>query len=370
VELPTFHGENPRAWLLETEDIFKLVGINGEARVRWGIAHIRGQAKIWLSSSGMDLQGMSWAELGKVLIERFPDTVTVDPMEQLQHLRQRTTVDNYINSYESWMHVMKRGRVYLPTDFFVERFISGLSESIRHLVQCQQPVSLMSAYYMARQYGKNHNANMAGTRRAQPAVPAPPLLGKNAAGQEQQNRNGQPRDNPIRNARPRIPRQCWYCPDNYALGHRCPGMQRAINMLILQEHPEEQEEEVQQLLLDAVQEEQEPILPAHAAQQAHEELPVDDNVHLMQISAAAYHGATDESTISLLIQIKGVPAVALADTGSTNTFLDRQFVMDHDIDITPAPPRRVKVAGGGILVSDSIAYNHQFFIQGIRTLHS
>jgi hypothetical protein len=44
VELPTFHGENPRAWLLETEDIFKLVGINGEARVRWGIAHIRGQA--------------------------------------------------------------------------------------------------------------------------------------------------------------------------------------------------------------------------------------------------------------------------------------------------------------------------------------
>jgi hypothetical protein len=135
VELPTFHGENPRAWLLETEDIFKLVGINGEAHVRWGIAHIRGQAKIWLSSSGMDLQGMSWAELGKALIERFPDTVTVDPMEQLQHLRQRTTVDNYINSYESWMQVMKRGRVYLPTDFFVERFISGLSESIRHLVQ-------------------------------------------------------------------------------------------------------------------------------------------------------------------------------------------------------------------------------------------
>ncbi|XP_071683154.1 uncharacterized protein [Lolium perenne] len=73
-------------------------------------------------------------------------------------------------------------------------------------------------------------------------------------------------------------------------------------------------------------------------------------------------------TIMLLgtdVRIKGVPAVALADTGSTNTFLDRQFVMDHDIDITPAPPRRVKVAGGGILVSDSIAYNHQFFIQGI-----
>jgi hypothetical protein len=81
--LPSFHGDNPRAWILERADIFKLVGITEEARVRWGLAHIRGQAKIWLSSSGFDLQTMSWAELCRVLVERFPDTVTIDPMEQL-----------------------------------------------------------------------------------------------------------------------------------------------------------------------------------------------------------------------------------------------------------------------------------------------
>jgi hypothetical protein len=52
VELPIFTREAPRAWLLECEDIFNLVQIPQENRVQWGIAHIRGQAKTWLSSSG------------------------------------------------------------------------------------------------------------------------------------------------------------------------------------------------------------------------------------------------------------------------------------------------------------------------------
>jgi hypothetical protein len=150
VELPTFSGESPRAWILESEDIFKLIGITGELRVRWGLAHIRGQAKTWLSSAGLDLQQISWAELCQVLIERFSDTVTIDPMEQLQHLKQLTTVDIYINAYESWMQVMKRGRSYLPQYFFIDRFLSGLQGNIKHNVQCQKPETLLSAYWYAR----------------------------------------------------------------------------------------------------------------------------------------------------------------------------------------------------------------------------
>jgi hypothetical protein len=150
VELPTFSGESPRAWILEPEDIFKLIGITGELRVRWGLAHIRGQAKTWLISAWLDLQQISWAELCQVLIERFSDTVTIDPMEQLQHLKQLTTVDIYINAYESWMQVMKRGRSYLPQYFFIDRFLSGLQGNIKHNVQCQKPETLLSAYWYAR----------------------------------------------------------------------------------------------------------------------------------------------------------------------------------------------------------------------------
>jgi hypothetical protein len=69
VELPIFSGEAPRSWLLECEDIFNLVQIPMENRVKWGIAHIRGQAKTWLSSSGFHLDKMSWSDLSSVLLE-------------------------------------------------------------------------------------------------------------------------------------------------------------------------------------------------------------------------------------------------------------------------------------------------------------
>jgi hypothetical protein len=91
---------------------------------------------------------------------------------------------------------------------------------------------------------------------------------------------------------------------------------------------------------------------------------VDDEVNMMEISATAYTSAADEAKNFLLINLKGVPAIALEDIGSTNTFLDLQFAMYHEIELTHAAPRRVKVARGGILVSNAIAYNHKFMVQG------
>jgi hypothetical protein len=140
VELPIFSGEAPRAWLLECEDIFNLVQIPMENRVKWGIAHIRGQAKTWLSSAGFHLNNMSWSDLSSVLLEKFPDTLAADPMDQLQQLKQLSSVNIYIVLYDLLMTQMKRARPYLPPEFFVKRFISGLKEWIKHNVQCQNQI--------------------------------------------------------------------------------------------------------------------------------------------------------------------------------------------------------------------------------------
>jgi hypothetical protein len=77
-----------------------------------------------------------------ILLERFPDTQTSDPMDQLQMLKQTSTLEVYIDAYENWTTLMKRGRAYLPADFFVDRFVSGLKDTIKHNVQCQKPTTL------------------------------------------------------------------------------------------------------------------------------------------------------------------------------------------------------------------------------------
>jgi hypothetical protein len=96
-----FSQENPRAWILQCEDLFSLVGNVNDQQVKWGLAHVRGQAKTWLSSSGMNPKTISWADLCRFLLERFPEGQHIDPMEQLQLLKQVTTVDQYINAYET-----------------------------------------------------------------------------------------------------------------------------------------------------------------------------------------------------------------------------------------------------------------------------
>jgi hypothetical protein len=114
VELPIFLGEEPRAWLLECEDILELVNIPAEYRVKWDLGHIQGQAKTWISTSGINLHTLSWEQLSQVLIDHFLDTVPNDPMDQLQLLKQVTLVNAYIDTYETWMTQMKRERPYLP----------------------------------------------------------------------------------------------------------------------------------------------------------------------------------------------------------------------------------------------------------------
>jgi hypothetical protein len=84
----------------------------------------------------------------------------------------------------------------------------------------------------------------------------------------------------------------------------------------------------------------------------------------MHITAAAYTGSPGASTISLLLSISGQTAIALADTGSTNTFLDYNFAVKHNIAMQPAPSRTVTVAGGGTLISEWVARHCKFSIEG------
>lgn len=63
VELPIFTSSGPRAWMLECEDVFGLVNISTDQRVKWGLAHIRRHAKTWLNGAGYNLTTISWTEL-------------------------------------------------------------------------------------------------------------------------------------------------------------------------------------------------------------------------------------------------------------------------------------------------------------------
>ena len=185
-----------------------------------------------ISSSGIQLASLTWTHLCHILLKRFPDMQLVDPMDQLQQLKQLTTVNKYIDDYENWMTVMKCERSYLPQEFFVDRFISGLKDNIKHTVQCEKPANLLSAYWYSRQYEKAYLSN---TRRNTGSL----LPNTQARAAPPRKANGAPR--------PRPPLKCWYCPDNWTLGHKCAAMQKELNAIQMQGNSDDEQEMLQAL---------------------------------------------------------------------------------------------------------------------------
>uniref|UniRef100_A0ACD5UNN5 Uncharacterized protein n=1 Tax=Avena sativa TaxID=4498 RepID=A0ACD5UNN5_AVESA len=72
----------------------------------------------------------------------------------------------------------------------------------------------------------------------------------------------------------------------------------------------------------------------------------------MQISAEALHGISGATTLSVLVHIGGYQATALIDTGSTNTFLDNEFVRKAKLPVQKTGTNTSLVAGGGQLISE------------------
>jgi hypothetical protein len=90
---------------------------------------------------------------------------------------------------------------------------------------------------------------------------------------------------------------------------------------------------------------------------------------LMHISAEALHGIPGDTTLSVIAHIAGFQAVALIDTGSTNTFIDTQFVKRAQLEVQATATQKVLVAGGGELHSAGCIPNCTFKINKTAFSH-
>jgi hypothetical protein len=161
-----------------------------------------------------------------------------------------------------------------------------------------------------------------------------------------------PARNPIpRDTRPRPPAErpqergkYWYCPKNWSYGHKCNEVKNLMHAIQLQGHSDEEEEDLVEQQNDTI-----PNLP--------EEPLVQDNGQkekLMSISLTAMEGIQGDDIIFLCVVIGGVNAIALVDSGSSNTFIDYDFAVKLNLPMRNTTTRTVTVAGGGTLVPDAI----------------
>jgi hypothetical protein len=136
-----------------------------------------------------------------------------------------------------------------------------------------------------------------------------------------------------------------------------------LNAIEMQGHSEDEEQANNSEYYQDAQPNLPPEAPLPAMDQQAQGQAAPEGDCLMQISAEALHGIPRQSTLSVLVHINGHQAVALLDSGSTNTFVDTEFASKAHLPITQTTAYIVLVAGGGELQSAGCVPNCKFKIQ-------
>ena len=144
---PEFDGTDPDGWIRKSKKFFELAAVPTEVN---SVMYLSGKAEYWWRGTGCNPSTLPWHQFCRLLEDRFLEISTTEIIGQFHNLNQTATVPKYIDKFEEFMGLVKRNNPSLQEDYFVSRFITGLTEYIQHHLQCHKPSSLTKAFWFAR----------------------------------------------------------------------------------------------------------------------------------------------------------------------------------------------------------------------------
>ncbi|PIN03314.1 hypothetical protein CDL12_24163 [Handroanthus impetiginosus] len=147
LDFPRFDGENPKTWIWRCHNFFLKKPVDDHKKVHMASRHMDGEAKMWYMSSIAGNKSIGWTTFIKLLMERFDVSQSANFEWHIINLRQEGSVVEYIRQFEEFKVLMIASHT---EEFFVNAFVNGLREEIRHMVEMLAPSTLMEAICIAR----------------------------------------------------------------------------------------------------------------------------------------------------------------------------------------------------------------------------
>jgi len=144
-----FDGENPKLWISRCEDYFKMYSVDSSYWVRLALNQLDGPAARWSQSVAKRLKQSSWSEFSSLLLERFGRDQQESLIRQLYHIRQTSTVADYVERFSELVDQLIAYEHSTDPMYYTIRFMDGLCDNIRSIVLVQRPSSLDTAYSLA-----------------------------------------------------------------------------------------------------------------------------------------------------------------------------------------------------------------------------
>jgi hypothetical protein len=99
LNFPNFENDNPKLWQTRCENYFEMYSVDPSVWVKVATMHFEGPAVRWLQSVQRRVNSAFWKELCSWIHERFGRDQHEILIRQLFHIRQSTTVQDYIDRF-------------------------------------------------------------------------------------------------------------------------------------------------------------------------------------------------------------------------------------------------------------------------------
>ncbi|XP_019252808.1 PREDICTED: uncharacterized protein LOC109231614 [Nicotiana attenuata] len=153
VDIPYFEGVDPCAWLRKCERFFQHNNITDpQQKLEEAVIHLNGKAEPWYFSYHISKGVVRWSEFTTEICSRFEGASNrkLNLIGEFKKIEQTGTVDEYLEKFEELKAWVLIRNPTIPEEFFLEFFIEGLKEEIRHTVKMLDPYSFNKAVKKAR----------------------------------------------------------------------------------------------------------------------------------------------------------------------------------------------------------------------------
>lgn len=146
---PSFDGTNPRHWVKSAETYFEVYAVDPSMWVKVASMHFVNSAALWLHTLPSDAANLSWKEFTSTVCLKFNRDEHNHLLRQFFHIKQNTSVSDYIEQFSEIIHQLLIHEPSLATSVITNRFVDGLKKEIRTVVMVHRPQELDTACSLA-----------------------------------------------------------------------------------------------------------------------------------------------------------------------------------------------------------------------------
>ncbi|GKB17084.1 putative mitochondrial protein [Tanacetum coccineum] len=286
IEFPKFSGDDVKGWVFRCEQFFLLEQTLEIDKLTLTSIYFHDKALLWHSQFiGVHGVNVSWEVYKQAILARFGN-VYDETMSELKFLKNENTVKEYEDAFDSLL-----SRVEVSEEHVVSLFISGLRTKIE--------MGGRSAFVP----NNSRYSNASTSTFLKPLLTTPNTPSNNVTVKPNtlvavQNKRLSQKEY----AEKRANNLCFYCDQNYVLGHKCSGQLYSLVLMPEMESEWELLEEDETVVDSGLVDLQAPLISLNALTRA-------NNFKTMRVI-----GTNSKNTIHILI-----------DCGSTHNFLDKNM---------------------------------------------